>query len=257
MRKLILLILLIALHTLSASAQIAFDATSAGDSVTGVTTSTHAHTCTGSNLVLYVVVMTSDGTTGDRVVQGVTYNTVAMTNVGSHDVTSFPVSGGGGSIYIWRLIAPATGANDVVVTWNGGNVTRGYVRAISFTGADQTTPEDGVTAVTASNAAATSLTTAGISPTTANDWILGALITDGNVGAITESNPDQTQTNRWTVLPSGSGFKSHVSTIGPVVTPASTRFGWAWTNSRVTGDVLIVVKPATSSSGPRHRVVIQ
>jgi hypothetical protein len=257
MRKLILLTGLLLVYALPARAQIAFDAISAGDSVTGVTTSTHAHTCTGANLVLYVVVMTADTTTGDRVVQGVTYNTVAMANVGSHDVTSFPVSGGGGSIYIWRLIAPATGANNVVVTWNGGNVARGYVRAISFTGADQTTPEDGVTAVTASNAAATSLTTAGISPTTANDWILGTMITDGSVGTITESNPDQTQTNRWSVLMASNAFKAHVSTIGPVVTPASTRFGWAWTNSRVTGDVLIVVKPATSSSRPRHRVVIQ
>ena len=101
----------------------------AHDSTTTVQTNatsplTFSHTCTGSDLVLFVtsVSNTSETTTG------VTYNGVAMTKVGEVTDTNGPTQ------YLWVLFSPSTGANDVVVTNSGGVMAGG---AASYTGVDQ------------------------------------------------------------------------------------------------------------------------
>lgn len=103
------------------------------DAVTTVQTSatsslTFSHTCSGTDRILFVATCANTGST----TTGVTYGGVSMTQVGS--VTDI-----GPTEYLWYLVNPASGANNVVVT-NSGSVTTGS--AISFTGASQTGQPD-------------------------------------------------------------------------------------------------------------------
>ena len=79
---------------------------------------------TGSDGYLYILVACPSVT-----VTGVTYNGVAMTNVGTQTPTVY-----GTQWTFWKLAAPATGANNVVVSFSGGqyNPTSTYV--VSTTG---------------------------------------------------------------------------------------------------------------------------
>ncbi len=111
---------------------ISFDAVSGATQVTG-STLTWSHTCTGSNRALFV----SASSLGDSpTVTGVTYNSVAMTQLWNFD------SSGGVSAQSsgWILVAPATGAHNIVITLSGGS--GGYIAGIgqSWTEVNQTTP---------------------------------------------------------------------------------------------------------------------
>lgn len=102
------------------------DATSTSNGAS-VSSLTWSHTCTGSDLVLVVTV----GVFGGQTVTGVTYNGVALTQVGTDIQGSYNLSD------IWKLTSPATGANNIVVSLSG---TADAIRAggISFAGASGT-----------------------------------------------------------------------------------------------------------------------
>ena len=106
---------------------IAFDASSAGVQTTTANNISWSHTCTGSNLILWVAV--TEETSDD--ITGVTYNSVALTAL----TKSGTVTGAGFS-QLWYLINPATGANTVQVNRTG---TTGRLTgcSASYTGAKQ------------------------------------------------------------------------------------------------------------------------
>lgn len=110
---------------------IAIDATSQSGAWNNAESSvTWSHTCSGSDRTLVVHVNNFESAV---TVSGVTYNGVALTQIGSRissDSTSRWVTS-------WRLIAPASGANNVVVTLSGTDYVR--TNAISLTGTNQTT----------------------------------------------------------------------------------------------------------------------
>lgn len=89
---------------------------------------TFSHTCTGSDRVLVLDVYWSSS----RTVSSIQYAGVAMTAA----VTQLD-TGGGERHGMYYLIAPATGANNVVITLSGSASIVGI--ASSYTGADQTT----------------------------------------------------------------------------------------------------------------------
>lgn len=138
---------------------IAFDASSTGEQVPGTSPITFSHTCTGSNLVLLVGVETI------TTCSGVTYNGVAMTQLVTTNV-------GGVVNYLFGLVAPATGANNVVVSFTGGST---YCRAVaaSYTGVSQT----GLPDATGSNTIAGSSTTMTTTLTTVANNCWTALFT--------------------------------------------------------------------------------
>lgn len=121
---------------------VAFDAvspTSSGASAAATNVS-WTHTCTGSNLVLYVGVAV--GISPDTgVTSTATYNSVSMTSIAkihSDNATA-------GYIELFRLINPPTGAHSVFVgVSSSSNILAG---GVSVTGADQTTPEASVNSV--------------------------------------------------------------------------------------------------------------
>lgn len=109
---------------------VAVDAATNSAAVTA-TSVTWSHTVAGVATALYV---TCHVTTAETI-SGITYNTVAMTNIGEVlflvDVTT---------TYVFRLVAPAAGANNVVASFSGSTGTK-RCTAVSFSGVDQTTPE--------------------------------------------------------------------------------------------------------------------
>lgn len=100
---------------------ITFDASSSGNFAAGNPTETQAHTCTGSNRLLAVVVLGNTPLNAS----GVTYNGVAMTEVVTPGSSNSDAS-------IWVLLNPASGANNIVVSKAAGEPVG--VFGISFAG---------------------------------------------------------------------------------------------------------------------------
>ena len=139
---------------------VAFDTFSQFDqSVSGVT-HTFSHTCTGSNRFLYTHIVTTESGGGD-IVSGATYNGVAMTRLNSI------LSSSGQRIYFFYIIAPATGANNVVVTTSVNSTPS--IRSSSFTGAKQSAFPDASGSNTATGGANLVLTLTTIDN---NCWLL-------------------------------------------------------------------------------------
>lgn len=111
---------------------IAFDAVTATSASCSVSSKTITHTCTGSDRILFAMVMnhTAHGT-----ISGVTYNSVAMTKVTEYNDTSVRHT-------VWYLVAPDTGgAYNLTATCTVGTGCIS-IGAISFTGASQTGQPD-------------------------------------------------------------------------------------------------------------------
>lgn len=111
---------------IKAAATLAFDAVSGGDA-TGASSLTFSHTC-ASNAVLLVAVYVE---TASASISSVTYNGVAMT------LQQAGTAGNDGStLNIYKLTNPASGANNVVVTFSGN--CNSHAISASFIGASGT-----------------------------------------------------------------------------------------------------------------------
>lgn len=133
----------------------AFDATSNGSNSTE--TLTVSHTCAAGAAL--IVAASSQGT-----VSGVTYNGVAMTQIGSQ------VSSPGGSlIYLFFLANPATGANNIVVT---KSAVLGNMCAASYTNVGNVVPS------TRLQVAGTSITNA-VALTSSGSWAGAVMYGEG------------------------------------------------------------------------------
>ena len=139
---------------------IAFDAASSGHQNSG-TSLTFAHTCTGANRVLVVLVRK-----GSATILSVTYNGVAMTPITDD-----------GTNYGYYLVAPTTGANNVVVTMSSAATIWGV--AASYTGARQSGQPDA--SATFSDAANPSTATLTVAETGA--WLLALAVSTSAISA--------------------------------------------------------------------------
>lgn len=141
---------------------------------TSSTSHTFAHTTTGSDRFLVVAVIGDTGG-GAEDVTGATYNGVAMTLADKISDTNIARFG-----YLFYLVNPASGANNVVVSCTSGHFLA--AGAAHWTGVKQTgNPE--VTNKTFSNADVDLSLTTSITPLTADSWvILGSFGYDGSGG---------------------------------------------------------------------------
>lgn len=151
-------------------ADIAFDTTSSGTN-TG-TTLTFSHTCTGDDRVLLVWAFNENAS---DLITGVTYNGVAMTLIdrAQRQGAQYPSSG-------WLLIAPATGANDIVVTASSSTPVR--AAGISYTGCNQSSQPD---TFSSGSPAASSSTTMTMTTVVNNCW--GVVLTTPETRTATAS----------------------------------------------------------------------
>lgn len=147
---------------------IAFDAFSSGSVLPG-SSITFSHTCSGSDRILIVGIIANNA----DVITGVTYNGVAMTLARKSAFT-------GPTMYLYYLLAPATGANNIVVSASSGGE---YIRAtaVSYTGVQQSGQPD---ATAENNVSAASITTT-LTQVVAKAWQVGVVqgAHDGTVTA--------------------------------------------------------------------------
>lgn len=121
------------------------------------TSLTWTHTCTGSDLILFVAI--ASGTADD--IAGVTYNGVPLTLVDKIAARFF---------YVYMLVGPATGSHSVVVSASSSHIL-GAVSA-SYTGAAQSGQPDA--SVQNSVGTGTTLTTS-ITTVANNSWVFLAM----------------------------------------------------------------------------------
>ncbi len=108
-------------------------------------------------------------------VTGVTYNSVAMTQIGT--TSSQGSSSGNQTTSLWYLIAPATGHNNVVISTSGSPfaIVSG---SVSYTGANQTGQPDSYTVGSTTNTTDYALSTTVVA---ANCWLIIASKNDGGI----------------------------------------------------------------------------
>lgn len=134
---------------------ISFDANSGSTDAGGISSLTTSHTCSAAaNRALFVYIETENAA-GEKIT-GVTYGGIAMTQLIKQDFQATD----GSWHYIYGLLGPASGANNVVVSVSSSSIIRS--RASSFVGVNSTQvlPDSSNSAVSASSSnLTTSLTT--------------------------------------------------------------------------------------------------
>lgn len=164
---------------------VTFDAASDSTDQTSTTGFTWNHTVgSGTDRILIVGVSSKDTTDADRVVSGVTFNGVAMTNIRTDDNTGDNVTSDA-----WYMVAPPVGTYAVAVSF-AGTVSNAIAGAVSFTGVDQSNPIDAQTGGSTSNSSTVSTS---IVTTTASTIVMD-VFSNSNDSSIT---PDASQTQRW------------------------------------------------------------
>lgn len=205
---------------------IAYDSSANGGS-TSTSSLTFSHTCTGSNLVLTVFIKIFNTS---NVLTGVTYNGVAMTAASSGQ------DAGSRWSYVYTLINPATGANNVNITTSSATYVGGTSQ--SYTGCRQTSQPDvvGTPLNTASTTVDTTLTTI-----TDNSWLIGSYngaraytAGSGTTSRQFNGSPDQlysfdsggakTPTGSYSLLgtqSSGANSRNYIISLAPAVAATS------------------------------------
>lgn len=221
---------------------VAPDAASSGVALAGVTSASWSHTASGSDRG--VVVGIGAGSGGTPTVTSITYGGAGMTLVPSgtlHDAN-------GQDVWLYRLIAPATGSQTVSVTFS--IAVYGACGSVSVTGADQTTMTG--TAVTGTAA----------SGTTSPALVVASAVGDLVIDTIKKWNGNASspgvgagQTQRW-VGSDGSFNEYGACSTEPGA--ASVTMTWtdtftpAWTGVAVN---IIASGGAAAPDPPRQRMV--
>ena len=192
-------------------AALAFDVASEKNGLADDFTWDHT-VATGSDLGLFVCVHVIDFTEADTVVNGVTFDSVTMTNYS--DVLRFS----GINYYrvsLWYLANPATGTKTISVDI-AGTVTDTGGGAVSFSGVNQATPLEAKTEATGD------ATTTSIDVTTLTDgaWVFDCVTLE--VQTADAVGADQTQ--RWNTDLGSMGMAG--STEGPKSPAGAVTMSW-------------------------------
>lgn len=184
---------------------ITYDATTTTSGTASSFTFSHTTTSIGNRLLTVAVSWASDTVT----VSGVTYNSVSMTSVGSQTST---VPNPDRNTQLFRLVGPATGANDVVVTLSAS--ADSVVSSNSFYGVHQTTP----VGTWSSNSLGNTGPTINIT-SVSGDIVIDTLAYDDTTETATVGSG---QTQRWGV--NTGGLVAYGSTEG--ATGSTTTMSW-------------------------------
>ncbi len=218
----------------SSFAALAVDAVSSS-ACTSCTSLTWSHTTSGSNRGLTVGGHYFDS---DSAITGITYAAVGMTAVPS----SF-ADNGDYSVEQYSLIAPATGANNVVISASA-TMTELNGGAISFTDANQTTLVG-----TAGTATGTS-TTPSVTVSSAADEIVVDSVTIAHSGTFSVGAG---QTQRWNAI--SAGWTKYAGSTEPGA--ATTPMSWNNSASQAWAISAVSVKPvAGAAPTASNRMVI-
>lgn len=209
---LVALLLLVPTHAYAALAIDSQMPTNTGIQSTANSPFTVSFTNTAGTLILVGV---SFGNTQATTITGVKYNNVAMTSgctVG-YDGATHNFAGA----YIWYLLLPATGANNIEVTYTGANGggTSWEVGAISFSGNDTSTPIVASSCKTAfSESAVTSAAVTSATSTTGN-YVVAQMATGTAYSSTTQSRT--WSLNASTASAGGAGAMTYASGTGGTI----------------------------------------
>ena len=215
---------------------IAFDASANATGLFAVTSLTWSHTCTGSDRLLLVATIANDTAANDYVT-GATYGGVAMTEIGTG---LSPVSSADNRwLHLFYLLAPASGANNVVVSASSATFIDGS--SASYTGVRQSAQPDNT--ATSNSGAVTSETTS-LTTVADNCWVMLAF--DG-YDAGNQVAAGASTTRR--VVDAEYGHLAIFDTNG-AVTPAGSRSLTSVTSgSLVHAHIMASFAPAVTVSG--------
>ncbi len=179
---------------------IAIDATSqgVGNPVSSITVS---HTCTGANLFLAVLVNIAQG---DLIVS-ITYPKGATPTALTLANKTSPNGGAGAELYLYYMVAPDTGANNIVVVVTGTDAVR--VAAASYTGVSQGAIDSSNTGVGNSGTL-----TAATTVVASSCWLVGAGYSDTGVTLVAGA---QTFVRK---IPTGNAYIALLDSNGTVGT---------------------------------------
>lgn len=171
-------------------------ATSTSTGASDAQTTSHSHTtAVQTNRVMYVALSLwrqSAANVGECT--SVTYNSVAATRLQRNIISGTTQL----ALELWRLIAPATGANTVAVTCDSA-VERIVTGVITAYDVDQSTPDGGVIYGESTTGSGLTLAVTGSA--------VGELVFAGFTTRVetTACAPGSGETERWDVVTSGSG----------------------------------------------------
>lgn len=170
----------------------------------------------GNFMALYVV-----GALGSDNVTGANYNGVAMTLV------TKVIDATDRSIYMFRLVSPATGSNTVAITLGSGAWVHAY--PITYSGVDTTTP---ITASATKDEAGVISQSQSVVTTIDNSWVIGFFHTN----ATKTFTPDSGTTNRQADS-STTGAASDSN--GPITPAGSSSLGYTYNTSAAFAECIV------------------
>lgn len=220
---------------LCSSYYILFDASSNGGYTAASNTDTWSHTCSGDDRFLVVgVAMLSLAQT----VSGITYNGVALTLIGVRSSVT-----GAARVELWGLIAPATGANNIVVTLTGSIAFAGV--ASSYNNVHQTVPTEGFNSAQATNVGAADATV-NVTTVADNDWTVDIVCTDDT--AITVGAGQISRANV-----TGAGGSGAMSSEGTKTPAGSVTMSWTDVGALMTWAIgSVALRPVSAASGATY-----
>ncbi len=176
---------------------VTIDSAGSATAVVGGTTNTQtiAHTCSGTERLIVLRAGYWAAAAGDAI-SSVAYNGVALTKIADSGRSS-----GGDNAQIWILVAPATGANNLVITWGSTSGTNraGTLQITSYNGVDQSTPT-GTAATGTGSGTSVSVNVSGAS----GDYVIDVIAWDA--GTATASLPGGSgQTSNFNAVSNGEG----------------------------------------------------
>lgn len=215
------------------SVPIGFDAV-AGANKSGTTVTVPITVANNGNRVL-VVGVGSDTISGDCSASSVTYNGVALTLIdGGRYANQAPGDPTDDYISLWYLLAPDTGAHNVVVSFTNTPSNGASAVAISLYGVAQRAPE----AFTKTLADANSPISANITTLTNNSWLVDVF---GNMNSATNATAGSGQTER--ARQSNMQDLELSTKLVAIAGPTST--SWTWDNTWFSGLVVAAFAPAS------------
>lgn len=208
---------------------IAYDTTGTGGTSAPASSITYNHTVASTQPGLIVQVWVGD-TVSSYTLTGITYAGAGATSVFNNAVT-------GGRIYaMFKKTAPATGSNNVTVSFSGA--VWGGANSTSYTGVDQTNLEDTSVYTTATGNLTLTVTTS------ADDcWLVGGAgntivgIPGAGTGTTSRGTADNLR------------FGDSNASVGTAGAGKSMQFTAA---SGTTAGGMIALKPAAGASGPAN-----
>lgn len=226
MKRLLLIALLLWFPSVSHAA-IAFDATSEGNT-TG-TSYTLAHTTSGTNRLLLVHLLTNNTT---DIITGITYAGVSMSRISAVQTDV------GGNLfgYVYGLVNPASGTNNIVVSASASSLIG--LQDVSYTGVAQTGLPDAT-----QNSGGVDITNSWTAPVTTvadNAWHFVAIRT-GTISTVSGGGINRLNTNFGGVQ---TTFDSNAA-----ITPAGVH-NITGTSANATQNYYISVSFAPASAAP-------